>query len=341
MPGTSDVLHSPVIAEIDFEKPGKQFGALRVPQSRNDSGWGTISIPIVVVKNGKGPTILFTAGNHGDEYEGQVTLLNLSRALDPQEIEGRVIIIPAMHFPAALNGTRMSPIDGKDFNRSFPGNPRGTFAEVLAHYVDSRLLPLCDFQMDLHSGGHGMDVYCCTALHDLDDPAMMRRSLDMANAFNAPVTIVLKEVNAGPTLLAAAEKRKIPALSSELGGRAYVNIDNLEVTERGVRNVLKHVGIMKGTPTPHPRYGKSRVMTVPDFNCYIFVPRAGLFQPADHLGAMVTAGRPAGWLHFIEDPSAPPIELTYKASGLLWCTRGEARVQTGDPVVVIAQDRAS
>ncbi len=337
----ADIASSPVIAEIDFENPGKHFGVLRVPHSRNDSGWGTIAVPIVVVKNGSGPTILFTAGNHGDEYEGQVTLLNLARALDPNDVQGRVIMLPAMHFPAAMNGSRLSPLDGKDFNRSFPGNPRGTFAEVLAHFVDTRLLPLCDFQMDLHSGGHGMDVYPCAVSHDLDDPEMMKRSLDMANAFNAPVTIVLKEVNAGPTLLAAAEKRKIPALSSELGGRAYVNIDNLAITERGVRNVLQHVGIMKGAPLPHPGYGRSRVMTVPDFNCYVFAPRGGLFQPADKLGATVSAGSKAGWLHFIEDPATPPIELVYKASGLLWCTRGEGRVQPGDPVIVIAQDRVA
>jgi len=339
MTDTSAATPSPVIAEIDLEADGKRFGALRVPQSRNDSGWGTISVPIVVVKNGRGPTILFTAGNHGDEYEGQVTLLNLARALEPADVAGRVIIIPAMHFPAAMNGTRMSPIDGKDFNRCFPGNPRGSFAEVLAHFVDSRLLPLCDYQMDLHSGGHGADLVPCAVAHDLDDPEMMKRSLDMANAFNAPVTIVLKEVNAGPTLLAAAERRRVVALSSELGGRGYVNIENLEITERGVRNVLKHVGIMKGAPSPHPRYGASRVMTVPDFNCYVFAPRAGLFQPADNIGKSVKAGEPAGWLHFIEEPATPPIALAYRASGLLWCTRGEARVQAGDPVVVIAQDR--
>jgi N-alpha-acetyl-L-2,4-diaminobutyrate deacetylase len=328
---------SPVIAEIDFEKDGKRFGRLRVPQSRNDSGWGTVAIPIVVAKNGPGPTILFTAGNHGDEYEGQVTLLRLAKELDPKRIRGRVILLPAMHFPAAMNGTRLSPIDGRDLNRSFPGNPRGTFAEVLAHYIDSQLLPLCDYQMDLHSGGHSMDIVPSTVAHRLDDPPMMRKSLDMANAFNAPLTLVLKEPNAGPTLLAQAERRNIVALSSELGGVARVNIDNLAITERGVRNVLKHVGILAGKPEAAP-YGASRVMTVPDFRCYVFLPEAGIFEPADRIGQRVKAGKAAGWLHFIEDPRRPPVELKYRASGLLWCARGEGRAQAGDPVAVIAQD---
>ena len=68
-----------VIADIDYDKAGKQFGYLRVPNSNNDSAWGAIAIPIIVIKNGKGPTLLLTAGTHGDEYEGQIVLHDLAR----------------------------------------------------------------------------------------------------------------------------------------------------------------------------------------------------------------------------------------------------------------------
>ncbi|MBL8698588.1 MAG: succinylglutamate desuccinylase/aspartoacylase family protein [Alphaproteobacteria bacterium] len=329
---------SPVVAEIDFDRPGRQFGTLRVPSSRNDSGWGTIAVPIVQIKAGRGPTVLFTAGNHGDEYEGQIALSNLARKLDPRRVSGRVILLPAMHLPAVMNGTRLSPLDGRDFNRSFPGNPRGSFAEVLAHFVDSRLLPLCDFQMDLHSGGIGADLVPCAAAHALDDKAYMAKTLAAANAFNAPITLVLHEPNAGPTLLAAAERRGIPALSSELGGGARVNIDGVAITERGVRNVLQHYGVVAGKPAPDPVRGPSRVMTVPDLDCYVFAPQAGLFQPADPIGTVVKAGRTAGWLHFMDQPRRPPARLVYGTSGLLWCARHQARCQRGDPVAVIAKD---
>jgi len=62
---------SRVRCEIDFESSGRQAGYLRAPLSRNTSGWGVVEIPVVSVKNGSGPTILFTGGVHGDEYEGQ------------------------------------------------------------------------------------------------------------------------------------------------------------------------------------------------------------------------------------------------------------------------------
>lgn len=326
---------SPVTATVDFSAQGKQFGHLRVPHSRNDHGWAVIPIPIVVIANGSGPTVLLTAGNHGDEYEGQVALLDLARSLDPARVQGRVILLPAMHLPAALAGTRLSPLDNRDFNRCFPGDPFGTFAFVLAHYVDSVLLPVCDFQMDLHSGGTGMDIIASACGHVLDDAALQAKTLAMADAFGAPITLLLREVNAGPTLLAAAERRGIVALSSELGGGGRLNPDNYVITRRGAENVLRHAGVLEGS-TRHAE--PPRRMTVPSLEHYVIAPETGIFQADHRLGATVRKADTAGRLHFIERPDRAPLELSYGADGLLWCTRHVGRVQAGDPVAVIAID---
>ncbi|WP_270935147.1 succinylglutamate desuccinylase/aspartoacylase family protein [Falsiroseomonas oryzae] len=328
---------SPVMVEVDLWGSGRLAGHLRVPQSRDDSGWGTIQVPIVVIANGTGPTVLLTAGNHGDEYEGQVALLDLARTLPAEEVQGRVILLPAMHYPACAAGKRLSPLDGRDFNRCFPGDPFGGFALSLAHFVDSVLLPLCDVQMDLHSGGTGMDIVPSAVGHMLDHPEMQARTLAMADAFGAPVTLLLKEVNAGPTLLAAAENRGVVALSSELGGGGRLNPRALAITKRGVRNVLRHAGVLQGKPEIG-EYGHPRRMTVPDLGHYVFAPADGIWEAAHELGAAVQADAPAGLLHRIEDPTAPPIALSYKATGLLWCVRHAGRVKAGDPVAVIARD---
>jgi N-alpha-acetyl-L-2,4-diaminobutyrate deacetylase len=55
---------------VDYAAEGKQYGHLLVPHSRNESAWGTLMLPIVCIKGGDGPTMLLTAGNHGDGYEG-------------------------------------------------------------------------------------------------------------------------------------------------------------------------------------------------------------------------------------------------------------------------------
>src|SRR5215213_8534543 len=78
-------IDSQIFTDVDYDQNGKQFGALGVPQSFNMSGWATVYVPICVIKNGVGPTALISGGNHGDEYEGQVALMNLARQIDPAQ----------------------------------------------------------------------------------------------------------------------------------------------------------------------------------------------------------------------------------------------------------------
>ena len=72
-----------IAATIDLDGPGVQHGFLKVPHSTHDSAYGWIPVPITVAANGNGPSVLLVAGNHGDEYEGQIALMKLVRSLDP------------------------------------------------------------------------------------------------------------------------------------------------------------------------------------------------------------------------------------------------------------------
>ncbi len=114
-------------------------------------------IPICVIKNGEGPTALLTGANHGDEYEGPIALLKLAYDLKPEQVSGRVIIVPAMNYPAFRAGRRTSPIDAGNMNRIFPGRPDGTVTEKIADYFQRFLLPLADIVLDFHSGGRTLD----------------------------------------------------------------------------------------------------------------------------------------------------------------------------------------
>jgi hypothetical protein len=116
---------SRLTAEIDFDRDGKQHGFIRLPYSVHRSAYGWIPIPVACIKNGDGPRVLLMAGNHGDEYEGQVALGKLIRSLEAEEVCGRIIILPSANFPAAMAGMRTSPLDEGNLNRSFPGDPYG------------------------------------------------------------------------------------------------------------------------------------------------------------------------------------------------------------------------
>src|SRR5690242_20978236 len=115
-----------IFTEVDFEKSGKQSGFLHLPHSPHEDAWGVIPIPICVISNGSGPTVILEGGNHGDEYEGPIVLGELIRDLDPGAVSGRLIVIPAINLPAVVAARRTSPLDGLNFNRTFPGDPLGS-----------------------------------------------------------------------------------------------------------------------------------------------------------------------------------------------------------------------
>ena len=129
MPATKP---SRLSATIDLTKNGKHMGFVKLPHSVHRSAYGWLPIPIVSIKNGDGPKILLNAGNHGDEWEGQLALGKLIRTLQPKDIRGQLIILPSSNFPAAMAGTRTSSIDEGNLNRSFPGNPDGTVTQQIA-----------------------------------------------------------------------------------------------------------------------------------------------------------------------------------------------------------------
>ncbi len=333
---------SRVVCTLDFDKDGRQAGYCRAPLSRNTAGWGTVEIPIIVVRNGGGPTLLLTGGVHGDEYEGPIAISRAAQTLDWGSIQGRVIMMPAVNIPAVMADTRLSPIDNWDINRTFPGNPKGSFTPMLAHFLDSVILPMADLSVDMHTAGHSADSALSTNMHYLPDPAMREMTMAAAAAFGAPYNVVFGGVDEGSTFTSCVERRGKVSLGTELGGWGRVNIEGVRIGRRGIDNIMKHMGLIEGTPETDQRDGSpgTRHMMVRDPKAYVFAPRAGLFEPTHYVGEAVEEGEVAGWLHFVEDVDTPPIELCYGMSGVLWMGAGPGRVTRGDSVGVVMQDYA-
>jgi N-alpha-acetyl-L-2,4-diaminobutyrate deacetylase len=338
----SDTEKSRIACDIDFDKNGRQAGYLRAPLSRNTSGWGIVEIPIIVVKNGTGPTVLLTGAVHGDEYEGPIAISRLSQTLDHGAVQGRVIMMPAVNVPAVHSDTRLSPVDNRDMNRCFPGNPKGTFSEMLAHFMDSVILPMADISVDMHTAGHSGDSVPSTNMHDVGDPARMKRTLESAAAFGAPYNVVFTGVDEGATFTSCVERRGIISLGTELGGWGRVSVEGVRIGRRGVDNILKYFNVIDGEPETVQADGSpaTRHMMVAEPDLYSFAPAIGTFEPCNVVGEEVFAGRPAGYLHFVEDVDRPPVGIRYKRDGVLWMSAGPGRVGRGDTVAVVMTDYA-
>lgn len=331
---------SRVSCTIDFDADGRQIGFMTVPHSRNDSAWGSVQIPLVCLKNGRGPTVLFTAGSHGDEYEGQVALLKLARSLRAEEIAGRVVIIPALNLPAVRGASRLSPVDGRNMNRVFPGNRDGTITEVIADFVYRDLVAIADVVVDLHSGGKTLNYVPSVVMHYLDDPHLMDRTFAALKSFGAPIGTILRELDTQGMLDTAVEDLGKIFLSTELGGVGTSSAVSVGIAERGVRNLLSHFGVIADTPAVPEQCGlpATRLMETPDADSFTIVAHAGILEMTVDLGDEVAEGQLLARIYDYEDVERSPAEYVAKRGGLLYCRHAPGLIQRGDCLAVVASD---
>jgi N-alpha-acetyl-L-2,4-diaminobutyrate deacetylase len=323
---------SPITATIELDARGASHGFLRLPYSRDDSAWGSVMIPIAVIRGGDGPTALLTGANHGDEYEGPIALFDLARRLDPAELTGTVIIVPALNLPAFRVGTRTSPIDRGNLNRSFPGSPTGSVTQKIADYVTRVLLPRADIVLDFHSGGRTLDFLPFAAAHRLPDKVKESRAKAAVEAFAAPFSMQMLEIDSVGMFDTTAEDAGKTFVTTELGGGGTARAETVAIARRGVRNLLVHAGILRAVPVPAP----TRWLDMPSGDCFTFAEDAGLLEPLVDLGAQVAAGDVVARIHPATRTGLAPVGLRTRLAGLLVARHFPGLVQQGDCAAVVA-----
>ena len=323
---------NPIQSTVDFDLDGIQHGFLKVPYSGDDSGWGAVMIPVTVVKNGEGPTALLTGANHGDEYEGPVALWGMTNELSADGVSGRVIMIPAMNYPAFKAGKRTSPIDGGNMNRVFPGDPNGNITQIIADYFSRTLLPMADYVIDIHSGGKTMEFLPFGAAHILDDKEQQARCVGAVEAFNAPYTLMLLEPDATHLYDTAAENQGKVFVSTELGGGGSASATTVKIAKRGISNVLMHAGILSG----EPERGSSVNLDTMSPECFITSEHSGLIEMCNDLGVEVKEGDLIAVIHDAERTGSAPVEYRSKVDGIFMGRHFPCLIKPGDFLAVIA-----
>jgi N2-acetyl-L-2,4-diaminobutanoate deacetylase len=326
---------SPIRPSVDYDRDGVQHGYLRLPYSRDDSAWGAVMIPITVIRNGDGPTALLTGANHGDEYEGPIALLKLARSLDPAQVRGRVIIVPAMNYPAFRAGRRTSPIDAGNLNRLFPGRPDGGVSEKIADYFQRFLLPQADIVLDLHAGGRTLDFLPLAAAHALADKAQEARCVAAMQAFNAPYSLLLHEIDAVGMYDTAAEDMGKTFVTTELGGGGSASARSVRIAERGVRNLLVHAGILAGEIELQPTVR----LAMAGEDAYVIADSEGVLEMCRDLGEEVAADEVVARIYPADRTGAEPVLCRARTSGLLVARHFPGLIKTGDCLAVIALRR--
>ncbi|WP_337270731.1 succinylglutamate desuccinylase/aspartoacylase domain-containing protein [Oryzifoliimicrobium ureilyticus] len=335
-------MHSGIINPIDLAREGRQSAHLAIPYSIDRSPYYQIRIPIVRLKNGDGPSLLLMAGNHGDEYEGELQLARLIRILEVSKIQGAVTILPMANLPAVMAAKRCSPFDGGNLNRAFPGDPAGPPTARLAHFLESELFPAHDVILDLHSGGTSMAHLACTLIERQADRTRFQRSLDLMRAMGAAHAFIADNGAMAPTSMGAAARAGAIGLSGEFGGGGTVTPDSMAFTAAAIDRLLMTLGIVKETVLSRSVPDRPRSLQLLSLSRHsqgIYAEGRGWFEPAVTLGARVAKGEVAGWYHDLQRLDEVEEELHFAEGGIVISHRlhcdsqaGDCLIQVGEPI---------
>lgn len=267
-----------------------------------------------------GPTLLLLGGLHGDEINGVEAIRRIIEAENHIPERGTVICIPILNIYGFLHFSRYVP-DGKDVNRSFPGNKSGSLAARLAHYIMTDIIPKIDYGIDFHTGGADRNnfpqVRCM-----LDDP----ENQELARAFYAPFTLHSKYRPKSFRQSAAKLGKRIVVY--EGGESSRFNEEAIQLGIDGTMRLMKHLG-MSSAEVPVPKYENHEFM----HSSWVRARSSGIFQNLVSCGDRVLKNQVVG---YITDPFGEyRVRLRATASGYIISINNNPILHQGDAVMHI------
>ncbi len=263
-----------------------------------------------------GPTSLVLAGVHGDEING----IEITRRLIHQNIlekikGGSVIVIPLLNIYGFVNFNRYVP-DGKDVNRSFPGNQTGSLASRIARTLTKKILPLVDYIFDFHTGGDSRFNHPQIRYTKTD-----KEALELAKVFATPY--IIESGIIPKSLRRTARDLKIPMLVYEGGESVRLNGLIIEAGLRGLVRCLTYLGHLEGIVSPN----ESKSILIKK-SSWIRAPFSGIFIWRQSSGTKVKKGEKLG---SINDPNGQKsIHVIAKRSGYLISHNNASVINQGD-----------
>jgi predicted deacylase len=282
--------------------------ANELPVDLGDAGVLRIPYVDVVGEAGGGPHLTVIAGVHGTEYTSIAAARELLTELRPGGLSGTVTVAPVVNLPAFwARSPFVVPLDGKNLNRSFPGNVGGTAAQRIAAAVTERLIQGSDYLVDLHAGDlpEALEPF---VLYDASPVERQARDLALAYGLGHLVRQPTQGRTVAGSTSAAAADLGIPAITAESGERGILDRNAVDRHLRGLRNVLRHLGLVPGDVTVFDPPAEHEGWI------WIRADDAGWWQPAVEPGTPVAGGGLLGTVSPLV--GGTPVRVTAPASGV-------------------------
>ncbi|SMX67706.1 N-alpha-acetyl-L-2,4-diaminobutyrate deacetylase [Brevibacterium iodinum ATCC 49514] len=292
-----------------------------------------------------------------------MALQALARELKPEHITGTVIIVPAANAPAVRAGARVSPLDGGNLNRSYPGSARGAPTAQVAEFISRQLLPRADVALDLHSGGNNSVYVDAAFVYRGPTEQLWQTKSQIAQRLGLPYVIVVAEKFEPGSINSAGDDAGIPIVSTELAGGGTVNRRTLADIRRGLHRFLTDQGILRdgaelailggaelqALAASSPRAGEVTSAGAADADrpaqqwlelvaeSGIPAEIPGFVEPLVDLGDEVRKGETVALVYSIDEPQRDPVGHRAELDGVVTVVRRPTLVLRGSFVMHIAR----
>jgi uncharacterized protein len=276
----------------------------------------SVEIPYIVVRGTRpGPTLLVTAGIHGAEY-ASVEAANRIAQIKPESLAGTLVVLPVVNTVSFFaRSIYITPVDQKNLNRMFPGDPEGSFTQRLAHWLMETFIRKSDAYLDLH-GGDMIEALTPFSIF-LEDHAS---SEALAKAFG--IELLVSSTSPGNTCTEAA-KAGIPCILAEAGGQGLWPEAEVERLRLGVERVMIHLGMLGGSLEPRP----TRLLT--EF-AWLQAESSGFWYPFVTAGEKVKCGQPIGRINSLIGETLH--EIASSIDGVVLFSVSSLAINKGDPL---------
>lgn len=277
-----------------------------------------------------GPTLWVQAGIHGPEVVGQLAIARFLRGLDLSVLRGCIACLMVAN-PLGFRGyNRLTPQDGMNLNRIFPGKPDGTVSEQLAHRILELALETGDVMLDLHSGGDLTITPFYVIYHRREGEASARSAM-LSKTVGSRLQWGSDEAWLDGSAFANFTRRGKPALIVESGGGAQVWDEDLANLQTALRGVCQALGMLPGTPpvAQNVRYGGNAI--------HLKTRVGGFWHPLVQPGEDVMAGQELGHMVDIWGDTIETTTCTFERGWIGSIRRPLMPIYSGDQIVELVE----
>jgi len=323
------------VGPVSADEGSKSVGFLDALELQDGS---SIAIALILIIGKKtGPKLFIGAAFHGDEANGIESIRRISNEISPNELSGTILAVPIQNPLAFRAGHRLavnqivrSPLDcmPADPHSMFPGNGDGNPFDRIVHRLYSDVIAKADFAIDMHQptvGGKYVPISFVSQSGNVDT---VKRSEDLAIAFGTSIVVKTKKGGYARegNMHVYSTVNGIPSIMVELGEGGRLEEEYVHMGVEGIRNVLKHLKMIKGAPA------LSKQTTITEM-IEVRARKGGLLHVKMELGKEVSKG---DLVANIVSPTGPVVEaIKSPAAGILIRKTTFPTVISGERVAVI------